>query len=149
MKKYISVLIFLLNLLPTVENGHIEFGMSTASAQSMGNEGGDYYICEDEEIGEYISHYPCDQEICIMPCPHCDASFPCYEWGLHECNTNNDNDNNWNNQWEESGSSLGGNGGSSGGSSTQSSHKKTASEITNMAKSVAKSIPGTDAQCSE
>lgn len=155
MKKYILFLILLLNLLPVFKDGQIEVGMSTASAQRMGNEGGDYYICDDEEIGEYVSYYPCDQVICIMPCPHCDDSFPCDEAGLHECNNSGGGDE-WEDGWHDGGgSSTGGGGGSSsggsstGGSSQTSSHKKTASQITNMAKSVAKSIPGTNAQCSE
>lgn len=124
MKKHILLLIFLLNLLPAVKDGCIEVGL-TVSAQRMGNEGGDYYRCEDPSIGEYISAYPCDREVCIMPCPHCDASFPCDEWGLHDCSIyeedEEDDDNGWHGPWTGTGGGGGsssGGGGSTGGSTS-------------------------------
>ncbi len=119
MKKHILLLIFLLNLLPAVKDGCIEVGLAV-SAQRMGNEGGDYYFCDDEEIGEYVSPIPCDEEICIMPCPHCDASFPCDEWGLHDCGIYEEDDG-WHGPWTGTGGGGGsssGGGGSTGGSTS-------------------------------
>ncbi len=119
MKRYILLLIFLLNLLPVIKDGSIELGL-TASAQRMGNESGGYYDCHDDEIGDYLSPYPCDWELCIKACPHCDESFPCEEWGWHECDVYNGDDEDDGGDWNDPWPGTGGGGGSTGGSTSNS-----------------------------
>lgn len=84
MKKVLILLMFLLNLLPNISKNGMEIGFSTISAQTFGNEGM-AYLCEDEEIGDYISPLPCDEEVCISPCtfPGCMLSFPCDDLYYH------------------------------------------------------------------
>lgn len=74
-----------LGLLSVVTSGTAMLGVTTASAQIMGRElVAPSYECEDEEFGDYVSSFPCDETVDVCPCPYCDETFPCDNLESHE-----------------------------------------------------------------
>lgn len=88
MRKIVLISLFLLNLLPMIENGCIKTCIVTATAQIMGTE---QYDCEDE-LGPYQSSFPCGVEPCVTTCEYCDESMPCNQYEGHYFVVHSDED---------------------------------------------------------
>lgn len=122
MKKICILILFIINLLPTMENGKFTVTTHQAKAQTYGAE----YTCEDNDGKPISQSIPCDEGPCVHGCPTCHGSYPCDS--PHQCPAIShngeglpDNGSGSGNGSSGSGSSGGGNGGTSGGSSGSSS----------------------------
>ena len=126
-----------LGLLSVVTDSTAMLGVTTASAQIMGRElVAPSYECEDEEFGDYVSSFPCDETVDVCPCPYCDETFPCDNLESHESLIHADKDewplepeNPWENEeypWNGNANTGNGNGSWNSGSNSSYSTGKAA-----------------------
>lgn len=130
MKKYLILLVLLLNLLPAIKI--CDMGLSTISAQGFASEGGSAYYCLDKDLGRYIIQpLPCDEEVCIQACQYedCPYSGSCESMEFHiwveHTNTedpfaNNEEDDPKTGNYEDNGITTGGYNGYGNNSSSSS-----------------------------
>ena len=129
MKRMALLAVLAFGLLAVVTDGTVNFGVTVAFAQVMGQE---YvppmYECEDD-FGKYESSFPCDMEGEACSCITCHTQVPCDEMEAHKLTHGEefeptDPENPWENDnyppIDAGGGSGGGSGGGTGGGSWNS-----------------------------
>lgn len=121
MKRMALLAVLAFGLLAVVTDGTVNFGVTVAFAQVMGQE---YvppmYECEDD-FGKYESSFPCDMEGEACSCITCHTQVPCDEMEAHKLTHSEefeptDPENPWENDNYPPIDAGGGGGGTGGGS---------------------------------